>query len=131
MPRKTDSGNPADWLDFAREELLACTVLAEKRLAFRVCRSKLGEALEKALKADLIRRGWDLRRIHDLQSLADDLEAYDADAVRSVRAAVDELADSYTEDRYPGFDLDEEDWDLLISCVAVVNGYIAGLGNPQ
>jgi hypothetical protein len=57
LPRRTDSGNPADWLAIAAEELEAVRVLLRLRVAPRVCRSKLGEALEKVPKAELIRLG--------------------------------------------------------------------------
>jgi hypothetical protein len=53
LPRKTDSGNPRDWLAYAETDLDAVRLLVREQVAYPVCRSKLAEALEKALKADL------------------------------------------------------------------------------
>ena len=124
MPRKTDSGNPSDWLFFARADLDAVAVLCKQRVSFVVCRSKLAEALEKTLKADLISRGWFLRKIHDLQALREDLETRDAASGQELRNVADELAESYTESRYPGFDLDEDDWPSLEQLLAEVEKYL-------
>jgi HEPN domain-containing protein len=70
-PRKTDAGNPADWLDFADDDLAVVRLQLGSRTAYWAARGKLSEAFEKALKADLIRRGWRLEKTHDLQRLAD------------------------------------------------------------
>jgi hypothetical protein len=37
---------------------------------------------------------------------------------------VDELAESYTESRYPGFDLDEPDWPALARLTDAVSAYM-------
>lgn len=66
MPRKTDSGNPRDWMAFVSVDLDAVKLLIEHETAFAVARAKPAEALEKALKADLIQRGWKLEKMHDL-----------------------------------------------------------------
>ncbi|MBN1673972.1 MAG: hypothetical protein JXR37_23180 [Kiritimatiellae bacterium] len=57
MPRKTDSNEPADWVFFAEADLAAVQALAEREISFHVCSAKLAEALEKVLKAELIRLG--------------------------------------------------------------------------
>ena len=46
MPKKTDAGNPADWMAFVREDLAAVSLLLGNQVSFHVCRSKLSEALE-------------------------------------------------------------------------------------
>ena len=53
MPKRTDAGSPADWLSFANADLAAVEVLCTHRISYFVCRSKLAESLEKAIKADL------------------------------------------------------------------------------
>jgi HEPN domain-containing protein len=126
-PRRTDAGNPTDWLDFAGDDLATVRLLLDGRTAYWVARGKLAEALEKAMKADLIRRGWHLEKTHDLQRLADQLAVYDPKAAESVQAQVDELAESYTESRYPGFDLDEPDWPALSNLLAGVSAYVGEL----
>ena len=127
MPKKTDAGNPADWMAFVREDLAAVSLLLGNQVSFHVCRSKLSEALEKALKADLIRRGWSLVKVHDLPKLCDLLAGYSESAADRLQQIVDELAESYTESRYPGFDLDQPDWEGLRRQVVTVQGYVDDL----
>lgn len=123
MPRKTDAGNPQDWLFLASYDLDALQVLIPRQIAFPVCRSKLAEGLEKLLKADLIAKGWRLRKIHDLQALREDLEELDPRRAEDLRTIVDALADSYVETRYPGFDLADEDWPRLQELLTFVEQY--------
>ena len=124
MLRKTDSGNKADWWLFAGADLEAVRLLAGHGVSFRVCRSKLAEALEKLLKGHLIGFGWRIEKTHDLQRLCDALAEYDAEQAAVLQPTVDELAEAYTEDRYPGFDLDvEEDWQGLKRLLRQVDVY--------
>lgn len=123
MPKQTNAGNPRDWLEFADADLSAVSLLAEQQTAFNVCRSKLAEALEKLLKADLIHRGWSLRKIHDLQALLDDLAEVDAERTRTIQPLVDELAEAYTQTRYPGFDLADDNWPHLKQLVRQKQDY--------
>lgn len=124
MSKKTDAGSPVDWLDFAGSDLEAVNLLSKQNVAFRVCRSKLAEALEKILKADLISRGWVLEKTHDLQRLADFLNGYDHPQAEKVQGVIDELAEAYTQSRYPGFDLDDsEDWEGLKGFIRSVEEY--------
>jgi HEPN domain-containing protein len=128
LPRTTDAANPADWLGFAEADLAAVAVLAATRTSFYVCRSQLAEAFEKALKADLVARGWPLAKVHDLQKLCDALAAYDPAAALRLQPTADDLAECYTEGRYPGFDLDNvEDWSGLEALLARVRSYVVEL----
>ena len=113
MPRKTDSNNPADWVFFAEEDIKGIDVLANAVTSYYLCQSKLAEALEKILKAEMIRLGWFLRKIHDLQNLLDELAARGSDLVAAAQPLVDSLAEAYFSDRYPGFDLEDPDWNQL------------------
>ena len=79
--------------------------------------------MEKLLKADLIHQGWQLRKIHDLQALREDLEELDPRRAEDLRTIVDALADSYIETRYPGFDLTDEDWPRLQELLTFVEQY--------
>ncbi len=124
MSKKTDAGSPGDWLDFAGADLEAVNLLAKQNVAFRVCRSKLAEALEKILKADLISRGWVLEKTHDLQRLADFLSEYDQSQTEKIQAVIDDLAEAYTQSRYPGFDFDDsEDWQGLELSIRTIEDY--------
>ena len=128
MPKKTDSGNPRDWLQYVKLDLDAVRLLAENEVSFVVCKSKLAEALEKAMKADLLERGWILEKIHDLQKLNDYLADYDKSAAETLQPTVDELAESYIEGRYPGFDLEEPQWPALRGLLDEITRYVDGLG---
>ena len=75
-----------------------------------MCRSKLAEIFEKVIKAELIRRGWFLVKTHDLERLNDDLREYDPPLADELQSLVEELAEAYLSDRYPGYDVDEPDW---------------------
>lgn len=110
MPRKTDSNNPQHWLEIAATEFAAVGKLAADQFAYDMCRSKLAEILEKILKAELLRCGWQLEKTHDLARLRATLHKHDqalADSLKQVCAA---LAEVYFVGRYPGFDLDDPDW---------------------
>ncbi len=110
MPRKTDSGNPGDWIAFAQSDFLAVSELSTKQICYEVCRSRLAECLEKTLKAELIRTGWKLVRTHDLVHLADELRQFDSVLADTVQVPCEALAEAYFWERYPGFDLDDPDW---------------------
>ena len=79
MPRKTDSRNPADWLFFVESDLALLRVAGERELGFELACSKLAECLEKLIKAELIRQGWELMKTHDLLLLAEELDARHSD----------------------------------------------------
>jgi HEPN domain-containing protein len=110
LPRKTDSNNPADWLFLVEADVEAIGLLAANEIGYPVCRSKLAEALEKILKAELIRVGWFLEKTHDLEILLGELQARKSDLVSPVEPLCDALAEVYFSNRYPGFDLDDPDW---------------------
>ena len=113
MPRQTDSNNPADWLFIAAADLEGVRVLIEKKISHAMCLSKLAEILEKILKAELIRDGWFLERTHDLLKLGGELRARGSDLAERIRPLCESLAEKYFTDRYPGFDLEDEDWPAL------------------
>jgi HEPN domain-containing protein len=113
LPRKTDASNPADWLWLARSDLDVVRLASSQQVGFTACRSKLAEIVEKTMKAELIRLGWPLERIHDLERLLDELVARKSDLVPAFEPLCDALTDAYFTDRYPGFDLDDPDWPAL------------------
>ena len=110
MPRKTDSNNPADWLAIAASELEALDLLAEREIGYNMCCGKLAEVLEKLLKAELIRHGWQLERTHDLEKLRKELKTLDEALANTIQPLSTSLAEVYFTGRYPGFDLEEPNW---------------------
>ena len=125
MPRKTDSNNPADWLWIAASDMELIRLGAEKEAGYSAVRSKLAEVLEKILKAELIRIGWPLEKTHDLRKLASELQQRQSDLLAEIRALVALLAEVYFMDRYPGFDMDDEDWPSLRAQVEKVTTLLA------
>ena len=91
-----------DWLTFAKENLLYAKagMHADFSPYHTVCFLCQGSA-EKYLKGYLISKGWQLKKIHDLdESLADAIE-FDSDFVELFPGA--EILNEYiTEGRYPG-----------------------------
>lgn len=110
MRRKTDSSNPADWLYIAGIDLSVIQVAARESTGFLTLRRVLAEALEKVLKAELIRLGWTLVKTHDLELLLQFLSERNSDFSARAASLCDDLDEVYFTDRYPGFDLDDEDW---------------------
>jgi len=113
LSRKTDSNNPSDWLFIAESDLAGIKTLIAQETAHALCVSKLAEILEKVLKAELIRSGWFLEKTHDLLKLGGELQSRRSDLIEHVRPLCEELAERYFTDRYPGFDLEDEDWPTL------------------
>jgi HEPN domain-containing protein len=110
LRRKTDSHNPADWLYLAESDLEGIRDLAERELAWHLCRSKLAEVLEKVLKAELLRCGWFLEKTHDLMRLLVEIEKCAPELLSDAEPLALNLAESYFRERYPGFDLEEPNW---------------------
>lgn len=125
MPRKTDSNNPADWLYLAETELAGVRELARLELAHAMCVSKLAVILEKVIKAELIRTGWFLEKTHDLLKLGGELRARQSDLTERFRPLCESLAEKYFTDRYPGFDLEDEDWPALRAQIEQVAALLA------
>lgn len=120
MSRKTDSHNPADWILIASSDMELVRAGAEQEIGFAATRSKLAEIVEKILKAELLRIGWELEKTHDLDRLLQSLAERNSDLVPAATPLCDVLVDVYFTDRYPGFDLDEPDWPKLRAQVAGV-----------
>jgi len=97
----------------AESDLEGVNVLIDGKLSYSLCVSKLAEIFEKVLKAELIRTGWFLEKTHDLLKLGGELNVRNSDLTERIQPLCEELADRYFTDRYPGFDLEDEDWPTL------------------
>jgi HEPN domain-containing protein len=60
----------------------------------------LQQAMEKLLKGFLLSRGWQLRKIHNLDALLDDAVEHDP-ALEAERKALQRITAFYTAERYP------------------------------
>jgi len=91
-----------DWLRFAKENLLFAKAGMKEDFSpyHTVCYLCQGSS-EKYLKAYLIWRGWELKKVHDLSGLLDFCQEFD----ESFSTLFDEcelLNEYITEGRYPG-----------------------------
>jgi len=98
MPPK-ESLYPNDWLrvaekDYARVDILL-TAHDPEAAGFY-----LQQALEKFLKAFLLSKGWQLERIHNLQSLLNEAVKYDS-SFEQYRAILQRITGFYFIERYP------------------------------
>lgn len=98
MPRE-ESLYPADWVrlaerDFGRVGLLLEASDPEAAGFF------LPQGLEKLLKAFLLHKGWELKRIHDLELLLNAALAYDPSLER-FRSPCQRITTFYMVERYP------------------------------
>ena len=125
MPRKTDSGNPADWIFIADSDLDMIRLSAQEEVAYPGCRSKLSEVIEKLLKAELIRTGWFLKKTHDLIELGEELAQRSPDLLPIAKPLCEAFAQVYFTDRYPGFDLEDPDWPAFRAHLAQVEHLLA------
>jgi HEPN domain-containing protein len=75
MLRK-ESNYPADWMRIAEKDLARVGWLLDNRDP-EMAGFCLQQAVEKFLKAFLLSKGWQLRRIHNLDALLDDTVAYE------------------------------------------------------
>ncbi|MDD2706568.1 MAG: HEPN domain-containing protein [Verrucomicrobiae bacterium] len=132
MSRKTDSNNPADWIFIAESDLKGILLLIAQETSHALCVSKLAEIFEKILKAELIRIGWNLQKTHDLLKLGGEMRARGSDLTERIRPLCEFLAERYFTDRYPGFDLEDENWgalsvqaDEIAALLKIVKGRIA------
>ncbi|MBU6400804.1 MAG: HEPN domain-containing protein [Verrucomicrobia bacterium] len=101
--------------------------LADAETGFEMCRSKLAEVLEKLMKAELIRLGWSLEKIHDLRKLLGELEVRHSGLTAALRPLVTGYADIYFMSRYPGFDLEDPDWPALRQDVSALRSILEKL----
>ncbi|MFI5253098.1 MAG: HEPN domain-containing protein [Bacteroidota bacterium] len=96
---RNESLYPADWLriaerDWGRVEHLLIIHDAEAAGFF------LQQAIEKFLKAFLLSKGWQLQRIHDLESLLNQALQFD-NSIERYRSILQKITGFYFVERYP------------------------------
>jgi len=98
MPRE-ESLYSADWLRIAEKDLIRVQRLLEDHDS-EMAGFCLQQAVEKFLKAFLLSKEWQLRRIHSLDALLDDALTYDP-ALEDFRSLCQKLTAFYFAERYP------------------------------
>ncbi len=97
--KPSESLYPADWLRIAEKDWRQAQWLlndGDPELA-GFC---LQQAVEKFLKAFLLGKGWQLRRIHNLDALLDDAVTYDT-LLEGYREVCQKITAFYFAERYP------------------------------
>lgn len=96
---------PNDWLRIAEKDLIR----AKHLLAIPDPEASgfyLQQSIEKFLKAFLLRKGWKLQKIHDLEALLNETLLYD-NSYEKYRSVLQKITGFYFVERYP-FTLDSE-----------------------
>lgn len=99
MPDKRESFHSMDWIEKARKDLDRVPVRLKEGdnedAAFH-----LQQAIEKYLKAFLLSKGWQLKKIHDLEALLDEAVKYEP-SFEKFREVCEEITGYYLAGRYP------------------------------
>lgn len=107
LAKKSYSTNPEDskypevWIEIAEDDYETVTILLNGGRP-RGAGYFLHQAVEKFFKSYLIRRGWRLRRTHDLGMLLDDAVRYDA-TLEQYRAVCELVSLYQFAERYPRY----------------------------
>ena len=104
MPDR-ESFIPKDWFKKAEEDLKAAEILLREE-SLRIAGFLLQQAAEKYLKGYLLSKGWELKRIHDLVDLLNEVVTYDK-SFDTYRSTCEQITEYYTEERYPFLDTSE------------------------
>lgn len=104
MPDR-ESFIPKDWYKKAEEDLKGAEILL-KAGSLGIAGFLLQQATEKYLKGYLLSKGWELKRIHDLVGLLNEVVTYDK-SFDMYRSACERITEYYTEERYPFLDVSE------------------------
>jgi len=99
MTDRRESTRPSRWFAKARSDLERVPVRLEQG-DWEDAAFHLQQALEKYLKGYLLSRGWELRRVHDLEFLLDETLIFDAELDR-FRHLCQEVTGYYLAERYP------------------------------
>jgi len=90
-----------EWVNKGDSDFIAAKTLAPQKGVENQTGFHCQQAIEKWLKAYLIKQGEELRKIHDLTALVIDCEKYDP-AFQELEPLVEGITDFAVEFRYPG-----------------------------
>lgn len=90
----------AEWFALGDQDLAAARILLTEDGPLPVVAFHLQQTIEKYLKGFLLTRGWQLRRIHDLEILLQEAIHLDED-FRPFLADCQRITEFYIESRYP------------------------------
>lgn len=123
--QSSESSYPKDWLRIAEKDWKRVEMLInddDPELA-GFC---LQQAVEKFLKAFLLSKGWQLRRIHNLDALLEDATKYDP-SLEVYRSVCQKITAFYIVERYPSVAGDQITKDDVRNSLNQVKGLIEKL----
>jgi len=130
--RREESRYPQDWFRIGDKELTRAQNLLRlgdlEGAGFNV-----QQAVEKYLKGYLLAQGWELRRIHALETLLNEVIVYDP-SFEEFRAVCQKITQYYVEERYPftvSSELTEEEIKESLAIAEKMIGKIRGLVEQQ
>lgn len=89
-----------EWVAHAQEDLELARHLISEKWFYRAALAHLQQAVEKYTKAFLILKGWELRKIHDLETLFEEALKHDSYFEKYLEFGR-KLTRYYQEGRYP------------------------------
>ncbi len=89
-----------EWLDKGAHDIEVAQFLFENNHYTDIIALHIQQALEKYIKAFLIKNGWSLKRTHDLITLAAEAHKLGLDLTQ-YEDVLDEINEYYIESRYP------------------------------
>lgn len=90
-----------EWVDKGNSDFIAAKILAPNKGVENQTGFHCQQAIEKWLKAYLIKQGEEIRKIHDLTALVIDCEKFDP-SFQELELIVEGITDFAVEFRYPG-----------------------------
>ena len=97
--RREESRLPDDWFRIGDKEIKRAKNLLEDG-DLDGAGFNIQQSVEKYLKGYLLSKGWELKRIHDLEALLNNAIVF-APGLESFRGACQKITDYYIEERYP------------------------------
>lgn len=97
-----------EWVERGDSDLEAAKILAHQKGLENQTGFHCQQAIEKWLKAYLLKQGEELRKIHDLTALVIDCEKYDS-GFQELEPLVEGITDFAVEFRYPGENATQEE----------------------
>jgi len=89
-----------EWFERANHDLDAARILIKENVYFDVVLFHIHQAVEKYLKGYLIHKGWELKKIHDLETLMTEASKFDSELQKHLDFGR-RLSGYYYEERYP------------------------------
>ncbi|MBI2341072.1 MAG: HEPN domain-containing protein [Deltaproteobacteria bacterium] len=99
MTDPLDSPNFGDWLVIARKDRGRIDIMLEED-DVEAAAFFLQQSLEKHLKAFLLKNGWKLKKVHELDALLDDASKFD-NGLERFRDLCERVSGYYFAERYP------------------------------